>query len=171
MRIRIPIALGCCIFAVAVSAQAQNPMKPGLYETISSMTWQKSPFPPGMQIPPQAAAAFGGGPHTTQSCLTQAWIDRFGGPVPQSRGECQMTNLSMKPTGMTGTLVCTGQMSGKGEVNVEWSLTGTAKGSMHFAGAMQMRGSATPIEWTNEFSSIYKGADCGSVKPAPLPKE
>jgi len=25
------------------------------------------------------------------------------------------------------------------------------------------------VEWTTESSSVFKGADCGDVKPAPLP--
>jgi hypothetical protein len=166
------IVLAACLFVVSAASRAQKPpILPGLYETTSSMTWQKSPFPQGMQMPPQAAAAFGGGPHTSQSCLTQAWIDRFGGPIPQNRGDCHMTNTSMTLASYSATLVCTGQMSGSGEVSVEWSLGGTAKGKVHFAGAMQMGPNATPVEWTNEFTSTYKGPDCGSVKPITVPAD
>lgn len=164
------LLFSCCLLAATASQAQKPPMKPGLYETTSNMTWQKSPFPPGMQVPPQAAAAFGGGPHTAQSCLTQEWIDKFGSPIPQSHGDCQMTGTSMTLTGMTSTMVCTGQMSGKGDLSVEWSpLLGTAKGKMHFAGTLSMRGNATPVEWTNEFTSTYKGPDCGSVKPVTMP--
>lgn len=170
-KTRVWIALAVCLSAVASVSLAQKPpMQPGLYETTSSMTWQKSPFPPGMNMPPQAAAAMGG-PHTAQSCLTQAWIDRFGGPIPQNRGDCHMTNMSMSPTSMSATLVCTGQMSGSGDVSVEWSLGGSAKGKIHFSGAMQMGPNATPVEWTNEFTSTYKGPDCGSVKPVQVPAD
>ena len=35
-------------------------------------------MPDGMTMP-------GGGPHTTQVCLTQAMIDKYGAPMPQSR--------------------------------------------------------------------------------------
>jgi hypothetical protein len=171
-KTRVWITSAVCLFVVASVSHAQKPpIQPGLYETTSSMTFQKSPFPPGMQMPPQAAAAFGGGPHTTQSCLTQAWIDRFGGPIPQSRGDCHMNDMSMSATGMTATLVCTGQVNGSGDVKIEWSMGGSAKGKIHFSGSMQMGPNPTQIEWTNEFSSTYKGPDCGSVKPMQMPAD
>jgi hypothetical protein len=34
---------------------------------------------------------------------------------------------------------------------------------------MQMGQRSTPIEWTMDNTSTYKGADCGSVKPMTLP--
>jgi len=40
---------------------------------------------------------------------------------------------------------------------------------MHFAGVMGAGSSAMPVEWTMDLTSVYKGADCGSVKPLPLP--
>ena len=177
MRTRVWIAAASSLFVLASLATAQPPRKPGLWETTATMTWQKSPFPQGMQMPPQAAAAFGGGaPHTVQVCLSQEWIDKFGGPMAQSRGDCKTTNTSMTPTGMTGTLVCSGQMTGTGTVEAEWSIAGTAKGKVHFTGTMQMgrngaQGAGIPVEWTNEFTSVYKGPDCGSVKPTPIPAD
>ena len=170
-KTRVWITLGCCLFATASQAHAQQPIKPGLWETTTSMSWQKSPFPSGMQMPPQAAASFGGGSHTAQSCLTQAWIDRFGSPMPQNHGACQYTNISLKPASMSGALVCIGQMNGSGTVEVEWSMSNTAKGKVHFTGAMQMGPNTIPIEWTNEFTSVYKGPDCGNVKPTAVPAD
>jgi len=168
---RVWIAMAFCFCALTASVGAQPHQKPGLWETTVNMTWQKTPFPPGMQMPPQAMAAFGGGPHTVQVCLTQAWIDKYGGVVPQNRGECQMTDVKTTLTGMTATLTCTGRMAGTGTVEADWSIPDTGKGKVHFAGNMQMGPNATPIEWTNEFTSVYKGPDCGSVKPAPLPAD
>jgi hypothetical protein len=165
---RLLMTIAYCIFTTSL-ALAQQGLKPGLYETTANWSWQKSPFPPGMQMPPQAAAAFGGGTHTTQGCLSQAWIDRLGGPIPQDRGECRMTDISRKVFSMTATEVCSGRMSGTASVEVDWSLLSSAKGKVHFVGSLQMGPNSTPIEWTNEFTSVYKGPDCGSVKPAPLP--
>ncbi len=160
------ITLSCCLFALAIAALAQAVRKPGLYETTTTMTWQQSPFPPGM---PAAATAAMSGPHTVQVCLTQAMIDKYGAPIPQSRGNCQTTNIQMKPTGMTAEMVCTGNMSGHGEVESSWTVDGTARGKVHFTGTMQAGPNPMPVEWTNVFSSVYKGPDCGSVKPVPMP--
>jgi len=163
------VCMSVAVLCATVSGQAGR--KPGLYEVTSTMTWQQSPFPPGMQLPPQAAAAFGGGPHTSEMCLTQEMIDRYGAPMPQSRGECTVTNIQKSPEGMTADLVCTGRAMGKGRVESHWSLDGTAKSKVHFSGTMQAGPNPTPIEWTMESTSVYKGSDCGDVKPLQLPKQ
>lgn len=171
MRFRSAVvAVGAVVLVVGLSASAQDTRKPGLWEITTNMTWQQSPFPAGMQMPPQAAAAFGGGPHTIQYCLTQAMIDKYGAPMPQSRRECQITNVSKSGDGMTADMVCTGRMSGKGSIESHWS-NGTATGKVHFVGSMQMGSNPTPIEWTTESTSVYKGSDCGSVQPPPMPPE
>jgi len=172
-KTRIWITLGCGVLAVAVFAWAQPNRKPGLWEITSTQTWQQSPFPPGMQMPPQAAAMFGGGPHTSQVCLTQAWIDKYGAPVPQSRSGCQTTNVVLKPNGMTADWVCNGQMTGKGTLESTWDEPDHAKGKVHFAGAMQGPRSPNPIpiEFTINSESVYKGPDCGSVAPMQMPPD
>ena len=75
----------------------------------------------------------------------------------------------MKATGMTADWVCTGRMAGKGTVESSWADPDHAKGKVHFVGSMQMGPNSKPIEYTIETSSVYKGPDCGSVKPLPIP--
>ncbi|HUA92623.1 MAG TPA: DUF3617 domain-containing protein [Terracidiphilus sp.] len=164
------LAVSAGVLVLGVFVGAQDERKPGLWEITTTMTWQQSPFPAGMQMPPAAAAAFGGAPHTIQYCLTQAMIDKYGAPMPQSRGECTLTNVAKTATGMTADMVCTGHMNGKASIESHWS-NGTATGKVHFTGSMQMGPNPTPIEWTSESTSVYKGADCGSVQPPPMPKE
>jgi hypothetical protein len=161
------ITLSCCLFAVAFVAMAQAVRKPGLYETTSSMTYQQSPFPPGM---PAAAMAAMSAPHTTQVCQTQAMIDKYGAPVSQSR-DCQITNVVLKPSGMTAEMVCTGKMSGHGEMESSWADGNVAKGKVHFVGTMGAGPNSMPVEWTVASTSVYKGPDCGSVKPMPMPAD
>lgn len=168
-KTRIWIAMGCCIFAMALLAWAQSTRKPGLWEMTTNMTWQQSPMPPGMTMPSGAGSPFGGGPHTTQVCLTQAMIDKYGAPMPQSRnGECQISNVAIKATGMTADWICTGRMAGRGTLESSWTDPNHAVGKVHFIGAMQMGPNSRTIEYTIESSSIYKGADCGSVQPLPM---
>jgi hypothetical protein len=168
-RVWLPIL--CSILAVSALAGAQTTRKPGLWETTTQMTWQQSPMPAGMTMPPGAHSPFGGGPITSQVCLTQEMIDKYGAPMPQSqRGDCQIVNVSIGLTGMTANLVCTGQVSGKGSVESNWTIPDHARGKVHFVGTMQMGGNSRPIEWTSESTSVFKGPDCGSVKPYPMPK-
>jgi Protein of unknown function (DUF3617) len=170
MRVRTAApAVSAAILLCGMLAQAQDGRKPGLWEITTTMTWQQSPFPAGMQMPPQAAAAFGGAPHTIQYCLTQQMIDRFGAPMPQSRAGCQVANVQKTPTSMSADWICTGAMNGKGSIESHWSDSGTATGKIHFVGTMQMGPNPTPVEWTSQSTSVYKGPDCGSVQPPPLP--
>ena len=164
-------ALTSLLLAGAVIAQAQS-RKPGLWEMTTTMTWQQSPFPAGMTPPGGAHSPFGGGPRTTQICITQEMIDKYGAPVPQSRaGECSFTNVDKTDHSMTADMVCTGRMSGKGTLQSSWDDPEHAKGSVHFTGSIQAPSGTLPIEWTSQSTSVYKGADCGSVKPLPIPAD
>jgi Protein of unknown function (DUF3617) len=157
------ITIVCCLFAVTVSAQSR---KPGLWELTTTMTWQQSPFPPGMP----ANAMMGGAPQTTQICLTQEQIDKFGAITPESRGHsCQLTNVVKSDHNMSADMVCTGRMSGKGSMESSWTDDLHAKGSSHFLGSMQIGPNTKPVEWTSHSTSVFKSADCGAVKPLPMP--
>jgi len=162
-KARVWIAIGFCCLVISLFASAQANRKPGLWEMTSTMTWQQSPMPGGMTMP-------GGGAHASQVCITQAMIDKYGAPVPQSQhNQCQVGNVQMKPGGMTADWICTGMMAGKGTVESSWTDSDHATTKVHFTGSMQMGPNATPVEYTIAANSVYKGADCGSVKPAPMP--
>jgi hypothetical protein len=155
---------GICALALALLAWAQAP-KAGLYEVNSNMTWQQSPLPPGVQAP-AGRSPFGGGPHTTQTCVTQSQIDKYNGLKPDTHGGCQVTNISKHENGMTAEIVCSGAMSGKGTVDSSWTDSGHSKSRIHFTGEIQMGQNSKTIEWTVDSEATYKGPDCGSVKPA-----
>ena len=157
---------------LATIAWGQSTRKAGLWEMTSTMTWQKSPMPPGMSMPAGADSPFGGGTHTSQVCLTQEMIDKYGAPPPQSRNnQCQLSNVVKQANSMSGDWVCGGMMAGKGTVEATWTDADHATSKVHFLGSMQMGPNATPVEYTIESTSIFKGADCGSVKPLPVPKD
>jgi len=158
------ITLMCFVVLTAI-AWAQSTQKPGLWELTSTMNWQKSPMPGGMTMP-------GSAPHTMQVCLTKEMMDKYGTPPPQSRNnQCKMSNMVKKGNGMTGDWVCSGPMAGKGTVEAAWVDADHSTSKVHFMGSMQAGPNAVPVEYTIESSSVFKGADCGSVKPLPMPKE
>ena len=67
---------------------------------------------------------------------------------------------------MTADWICSGHMSGKGTIESSWADGNRTTGKIHFAGTMQMgQAGSKPVEWTNQMISVYKGPDCGSVKP------
>jgi hypothetical protein len=170
-KTRVSIGVGCCLLTVAMIAWAQANRKPGLWEMTTNMTWQQTPLPPGVTMPPGANNPFAGAQHTTQVCLTQAMIDKYGAPMPQSRnGECTISNVVLKATSMTADWICGGRMAGKGTLESSWADPNHAIGKVHFTGNMQMGANSKTIEYTIESSSVYKGPDCGSVAPLPMPK-
>jgi Protein of unknown function (DUF3617) len=168
-KTRLCAAIACCVFFLSTFASAQVNRKPGLWEMTATTSWQKSPMPPGVTMPSGANSTFGGGAHTSQVCITQAMIDRYGAPVPQSRAGCQVSNIQLKSNSMSADWACTGMMTGKGSVESSWTDSEHATSTVHFLGSMQMGQNATPVEYTINATSVYKGPDCGSVKPATLP--
>lgn len=181
-KTRVGITLCYCVCAVAALAWAQAGRKPGLYEITSTMSMggagapqmpQMPQLPPGVQLPPgmqMPQMASPSAPHTTQVCVTQAMIDKYGGPSPAPQhGQCQVTDISFKDNGMTAKINCTGQMNATGTVDTTWTDANTSQTKVHITGTMQMGSTSRPIDMTVQSTSVYKGADCGDVKPPPMP--
>jgi hypothetical protein len=147
------MVVGCCLFALAASAQGQR--KAGLWEVTSSMSMSGMPNMPNM------------GSHTQQVCVTQAMIDKYGGPYsnPQN-AQCQVTNVSLSPTGMSADLNCSGRMSMTGTVKTTFVDANTTKTTMQMNMTM---GNGQQMQMTMNATSSYKGPDCGSVQPLAMP--
>lgn len=168
MRItRIAVLLCCCLFAASLFAQMA---KPGLWEVTSNMTFQKSPFANMPNMPDMSKvpnSPFGGGPHTSQVCITPQQIEKYGSPVNEQR-DCQIVNIRKSSTGMKAEMVCSGNMNGKATIETTVLDASHSKTHVHFAGTMGGRGGqGMDVEWTSDSTSTYKGPDCGSVKPIP----
>jgi hypothetical protein len=158
---KIWLTLSCCAVGLATIALAQT-RKAGLWEVTSTMTLQQSPLPAGVN--PPADSPLSSAPRTTQVCLTQSMIDKYGTPLPQN-GDCQFSNVKKEDHGMTADLTCSGRMVGKGTFESSWTDSEHAKGTSHFTGTVQTRMGEKPIEWTRVSTSVFKNADCGDVKP------
>jgi Protein of unknown function (DUF3617) len=146
--------VGLCVVALAAQAKGQS-RKPGLWEVTSQMSMTGGPA--GMpQMPPQ----------TTQVCVTQAMIDKYGGPYsnPQ-RGNCQVTDVALTTTGMTAKLTCSGQMSMNGTVQTTFVDASTTKTTIQ----MTMTMGPNTMNMTTQSTATFKGSDCGSVKPLTMP--
>ena len=113
--------MGCCGLALGVFAHAQTRQKAGLWEATTTMSFggQSMPqMPAGTQLPPGVHMPPGmGGAHTTQVCVTQAMVDKYGGAYSAPpRGDCTMTSHSLTATGMKATISCTGHFTATGTV-------------------------------------------------------
>jgi hypothetical protein len=152
-KTRIWVVVSCCLIAMAASAQGQR--KAGLWEVTSQMSMSGMPNMPQM------------GSHTQQVCVTQAMIDKYGGPYsnPQN-AQCQVTNVSLTPTGMSADLSCTGRTTMTGTVKTTFVDANTTKTTMLMNMTM---GNGQQMQMTMQSTSTYKGADCGSVQPLAMP--
>ena len=152
-KTRIWTIIGCCLFALSPLAQGQR--KAGLWEITSSMSMSGMPAMPNM------------GAHTSQVCVTQAMIDKYGGPYtnPQS-AQCQVTNVSLTASGMTANLTCSGRTNMTGTVQTTFVDANTTKTTMNLSMAMP---TGQAMTMTMNSTSVYKGADCGSVQPLSMP--
>ncbi|MGA9063415.1 MAG: DUF3617 family protein [Terracidiphilus sp.] len=146
--------VGCCLVGLAAQAQAQGTRKPGLYEVSTSMSMT------GMPNMPQA------GSHTMQVCVTQAMIDKYGGPTSSPQmPNCQTTNVVVTPAGMTANVTCSGKMNMTGKVQTTFVDANTTKATV----SITMTSGSQTMTTTTESTYTYKGPDCGSVKPPPVP--
>jgi hypothetical protein len=158
----VGIGLAWFVFSAAVlvfaqdkdNAPAKHLGKAGRWEVTTTMTWQKSPVPPGSPGGPPAA-----GTHTTSVCLTQEMIDA-GALLPQSRGNCRIQNKVLNPGTVTADYVCTGKMKGKGMLETTFADLEHVTSSIHFQGTLDVNSQAKPIEWTTTSSSVFKDAQC-----------
>jgi len=176
-RMGIWSAMGIGFLALATCAHAQMNQKPGLWEVTTQMNMsgagapQMPQLPPGVQLPPGIRMPSPYAPHTTQVCVTQAMIDKYGGPTSAPpNGNCKVTDVAMKPDGMAANIVCTGTMNTTGTVQSTWTPDGsTTKTTIHMTGTMQVGRNNGPIDMTINAASTYKGPDCGNVKPMTMP--
>lgn len=154
---RSRLVVSACILLSGVLAPAQG-RKPGLYQVATTMTWQHSPFPAG--TPGHRSG------HVADVCVTQAQIDQYGDVGPQVRDNCHLADVEKSPAGMKARLVCTKPMEGSGTVESTYTDADHSHTVIHFTGTMQMGANTQPAEWTLESTAVYKGSDCGSVKPS-----
>ena len=145
------VAVGCCWIVMASGAWGQR--KAGLWEMSTSMSV------PGMPA--------GMGAHTQQVCVTQAMIDKYGGPTSQPQNsQCQMTNVAVTATGMTATMTCTGRMPMNGTIQTTFVDANTTKTTVQMTSTMP---NGQSMNMTMQSTATYKGADCGSVQPLAMP--
>ena len=163
------ITLVCCLLMCPMLSWGQAARQPGLWEMTSTTTWQKSPMPAGATLPAGMTSPFAPTTRTTQVCLTQEMINKFGVPLSTPEQSCKVSNLVLNATSMTAEMSCTGRMNIHATMESSWPSANTAHGKMHMTGTMQMGASPVPIELTVDSTSTFKGTDCGSVKPLPMP--
>jgi len=119
-------------------------------------------------MPPDVAArmkamgmnANGKGGFTVDHCMTAADVADDSKMMDTSNNKnCSVENQKVTGHAMTADLVCKGQVTGSGHVNV------TYDSDTHYTGRMTMSGKAadgTPITQDQTFDGHWVSADCGA---------
>ena len=110
-----------------------------------------------------------GSPIKMKVCMTKEAIEKFGGTTPQRNSSCHLENIQKSSSGMTADMVCAGpNIFGSGAIQASRSDDNHTAEKMHFSGKDK---SGRPVEFTQESTSTFLGADCGDVKPGQFATE
>ena len=103
----------------------------------------------------------------TMICVTQAQIDEYSGPKPDSHAGCQITDIRKHEGGSSAKITCGPPMTEKGTIEMSWIDSRHSKTKSHFIATMQAGPTPRTLEWTIETESTFQSPDCGNVKSAP----
>jgi len=157
-----------------LGAHAAGMMKQGLWEmTVKSDAMKSRPaLTPqqqemmrqrGISVPQMQDGAM-----QNKFCVSKEMAERDSPPaMRQNQTGCETKNFTRSAGGYSADLVCNGpNMQGSGTIK------GTFSGNESFASTYDFKGTAHghPINTHQETSGKWLSADCGSIKPPPVPK-
>jgi hypothetical protein len=148
---------------VALSAHG----KAGLWNITTKMEMPGMPQMPDMStMPPEVQARMkamhmgsNGNSISVQHCMSQAEVDQ-GKPPEMGHKQCKLTGFTTAGHTYTGDMVCSGEFTGTGHMQVSYD------SDEHYSGSMTMAGTAQghPMNMHSTFEGQWVSADCGSVK-------
>jgi len=155
---RVCLTLGLCVVALLAQVQCQG-RKAGLWEITTTMSLS------GMRNMPNMGPY---GPDTI--CVSQAMIDKYGGPyVNSQQGQCALTSVVLTAGGMTAKLTCPQNSLTVGTVQTTFVDANTTKTTIQMTTYYPIDHNEAPLNTTIQTTATYKGSDCGSVKPLAMP--
>jgi len=175
--------LAAALAAFASTAGAQS-LKPGLWEItnkmqtgsgqmeqqMAQMQQQMANMPPDQRkmveemMAKQGVKVGAGGGMSVKVCMTKDMVER--NELPAQQGDCKTTQQSRTGNTMKMAFTCTNPpSSGEGQV----TFASPEAYSMKMAVNTTVQGK--PEKVNMDGSGKWLGADCGSIKPAVMPKK
>ena len=170
MRKRVLMTLGYWALMGVVAGWAQETHKSGLWLVVTTTRIQGQGEAPGNfagGANPPAAAAEGGVPE----CLTRDIIDNYGVILPPSLKSCELQNVQRTALSFKADMTCKGSYNGFGSVESTWTDPDHVVGKVRFVSRGKGTNDTRALAWTEEAKAVFKSADCGNVKPRPLPSK
>jgi hypothetical protein len=120
-----------------------------------------SKLPPEVQAKMRAAhvQSMGGHTMTVQHCMTKEEAARDTPPVGNHNKDCKMENMKTDGNSFSSEMVCTGELTGKGHMQVVYDTP------EHYSGEMTMQGTShgRPVNMYQTFEGKWAGAVCKGV--------
>lgn len=168
LKSRVWMTWGCCLLAASGFASAQS-RKAGLWEVTSKTTIQQpgsgTAAATGTASADQTADQPGGIP----VCYSQAMVDTYGIVLPPSLRDCDIFNVVQTASRFTADMTCKGLYNGKGTIESTLTDPDHVVGKVQFASKPKDGAKQVSLHWVEDVSATFKGSDCGTVKPRPIP--
>jgi hypothetical protein len=160
------ILIVTCMLSLVSASRAQT-HKPGLWEVTTKTTIQQPGDPEG-HFNSSSLGNQGGSPATLPACYTNDLINKYGIALPPSLRDCDLSNVTASADSFRADLTCKGSYNGKGSLESTWTDEDHAVGKVHFTSKTR-DDQPRMVRWTQDVSAVYKGADCGTVRPRTIP--
>ncbi len=165
---RFWIALGYCLFAMAIVGSAQT-RKTGLWGVSSNTRIQQPGDAPSNFLASSSDSQLTAGPNGFPQCYSRELIDNYGVVLPPSLRDCRLTNIVKSDNRFNADMTCKGLYNGKGSIESAWMDEYHVVGKVRFVAKMKEPTNALAMHWTQEVSAVFKSPDCGNIKPRKTP--
>ena len=165
---RIWSTLGHYLLIGVVAAWAQETGKAGLWVIATTTEIQQQGETAGNFVARgnnSAPAANGGVP----VCLTPELLENYGVILPPSLRDCKLSKIVRGAGSFKADMTCKGGYNGFGSVESTWTDPDHVLGKVRFVSRTRESDNQRELTWTQESTAVFKGSDCGGVKPRVMP--
>lgn len=166
-KARVWIMLASLV-AGAVAGSAQQAHKAGLWKIATTTRIQQPGDTPANLAAGIAPSAEAGLP----VCVTQDLIDKYGVILPPSLRDCEISHVVQTADSFHADMTCKGAYNGIGSIESTWTDEDHVVGKVRFVartGDSNNSSGGRALAWVQEASAVFKGFDCGSVRPRRIP--
>jgi hypothetical protein len=166
---RIWSTLGYYLLIAAAAGWAQETKKAGLWLVATTTEIQQQGETSGNFVARGNKVSPGGAEGGLPVCLTHELIEKYGVILPPSLKDCQLSNVVQASDSFKADMSCKGGYNGVGSVESKWSDADHVTGKIRFVSRTRGTENGRSMTWTQESSAVFKGSDCGAVKPRRIP--
>lgn len=162
------ISVAYCVFVGTSVCGAQETKKAGLWEISTTTRIQQQGETPG-NLNARGSGADSAPASGMAVCLTRELLDTYGVILPPSLKDCDLSNVAQAADSFKADLTCKGGYNGFGSIESTWTDEEHVTGKLRFVSKTKEATNGRALTWTQESTAVFKGEDCGAVKPRKIP--